>query len=105
MELEGEEFIRRFLYHVLPPGYHRIRYYGFLSNGNKAKRQEALEGLQCNEVLVEEEVEIEFPSYAGIICSECKTGRMEVIVIVNGRGQIIKGEEFIKNMDFRLNTS
>ena len=32
MTLEAEEFIRRFLLHVLPDGFQRIRYYGFLSN-------------------------------------------------------------------------
>ena len=28
MELAADEFIRRFLMHVLPAGFHRIRYYG-----------------------------------------------------------------------------
>jgi hypothetical protein len=32
MTLPAEEFIRRFLVHVLPEGFQRIRYYGFLSN-------------------------------------------------------------------------
>jgi hypothetical protein len=32
MTLEAEEFIRRFLLHVLPDGFQRIRYYGFLGN-------------------------------------------------------------------------
>jgi len=32
MTLEAEEFIRRFLLHVLPDGFHRIRHYGFLGN-------------------------------------------------------------------------
>jgi len=32
MTLEVEEFIRRFLLHVLPEGFQRIRYYGFLAN-------------------------------------------------------------------------
>jgi hypothetical protein len=32
MELEATEFIRRFLLHVVPPGFQRIRYFGFLSN-------------------------------------------------------------------------
>jgi putative transposase/transposase-like zinc-binding protein len=32
MTLEAEEFIRRFLLHVLPDGFQRIRYYGFLAN-------------------------------------------------------------------------
>ena len=32
MTLKAEEFIRRFLLHVLPDGFQRIRYYGFLAN-------------------------------------------------------------------------
>lgn len=32
MTLSAEEFIRRFLLHVLPRGFHRICYYGFLGN-------------------------------------------------------------------------
>ena len=32
MTLEAVEFIRRFLLHVLPPGFVRIRHYGFLAN-------------------------------------------------------------------------
>ena len=32
MSLQAEEFIRRFLLHVLPPGFQRIRHYGFLAN-------------------------------------------------------------------------
>jgi hypothetical protein len=36
MTLETDEFIRRFLTHVLPKGFHRIRHYGLLANGNRA---------------------------------------------------------------------
>ena len=32
MTLAADEFIRRFLLHVLPEGFQRIRYYGFLGN-------------------------------------------------------------------------
>ncbi len=32
MTLSAEEFTRRFLLHLLPSGFQRIRYYGFLSN-------------------------------------------------------------------------
>ena len=37
MTLPIDEFIRRFLIHVLPSGFHRIRYYGLLANGGRAK--------------------------------------------------------------------
>src|SRR6195256_6792405 len=36
MTLATNEFIRRFLIHVLPKGFHRIRHYGLLANGNRA---------------------------------------------------------------------
>jgi hypothetical protein len=35
MTLEPDEFIRRFLMHVLPNGFHRIRHYGLLASGTK----------------------------------------------------------------------
>jgi hypothetical protein len=36
MTLATGEFIRRFLSHVLPKGFHRIRHYGLLANGQRA---------------------------------------------------------------------
>jgi len=36
MTLHAEEFIRRFLLHSLPDGFHRIRHYGFLANGARS---------------------------------------------------------------------
>jgi len=36
MTLDAHEFIRRFLIHVLPKGFHRIRHYGLLASGVKA---------------------------------------------------------------------
>lgn len=46
MPLSADEFIRRFLLHVLPSGFHRIRYYGFLGNRH---RKEKLQ--RCRELL------------------------------------------------------
>jgi len=37
MTLTIDEFIRRFLIHVLPSGFHRIRHYGLLANGGRAE--------------------------------------------------------------------
>jgi len=37
MTLATNEFIRRFLMHVLPAGFHRIRYYGLLASGKRAE--------------------------------------------------------------------
>jgi len=38
MSLDPREFIRRFLIHSLPDGFHRIRHYGFLANGCRQTR-------------------------------------------------------------------
>jgi hypothetical protein len=38
MDLSAEEFIRRFLLHVLPDAFQRIRYYGFLSNRHRQQK-------------------------------------------------------------------
>jgi len=38
MTLSADEFIRRFLLHVLPRGFHRIRYYGFLGNRHRKEK-------------------------------------------------------------------
>lgn len=47
MTLDAHEFIRRFLLHTLPDGFHRIRHYGFLANGHRAARLEL-----CRRLLV-----------------------------------------------------
>lgn len=46
MTLDGGEFMRRFLIHVLPGGFHRIRYYGFLGNRHRARKLK-----RCRELL------------------------------------------------------
>jgi hypothetical protein len=38
MTLDVHEFIRRFLLHVLPDGFRRIRHFGFLANGHRTAR-------------------------------------------------------------------
>jgi hypothetical protein len=38
MTLDAGEFMRRFLLHVLPPGFHRIRHFGFMANGHRVAR-------------------------------------------------------------------
>jgi hypothetical protein len=37
MTLDAAEFIRRFLIHVLPKGFHRIRHYGLFANGSRTE--------------------------------------------------------------------
>ena len=53
MTLDAGEFIRRFLIHTLPPGFQRIRHFGFLSNRH---RQEKL--ALCRRLLVPDAAEL-----------------------------------------------
>jgi Putative transposase/Transposase zinc-binding domain len=90
MSLSADEFIRRFLLHVLPEGFHRIRYYGFLGN---RYRKEKLE--QCRHLLAMVPLEADSPTEVAKLdyrdryqaltgsslweCPACHRGRMIVI--------------------------
>jgi Putative transposase/Transposase zinc-binding domain len=45
MRLAPHEFIRRFLLHLLPDGFHRIRHYGFLAKGDRGETLARVRGL------------------------------------------------------------
>lgn len=53
MTLYGEEFIRRFMLHVLPKGFMKIRYYGVFAGRNKNKRMERLKIITKTKQIVE----------------------------------------------------
>jgi hypothetical protein len=58
MTLEAGAFIRRFLLHVLPRRFHRIRHTGFFANGNRAANL-ALARKHLNAPIAPEEAEIQ----------------------------------------------
>ncbi len=49
MTLEVEEFIRRFLQHVLPSGFVKVRYYGLFAVKNRILLEKIREILGCGE--------------------------------------------------------
>jgi hypothetical protein len=80
MTLDAHEFMRRFLLHVLPSGFHRIRHYGLLSN---AERKESLcrvrELLQVTPVATpSDDIEAAGCAQPAFICSHC--GRPMTII-------------------------
>ena len=86
MTLGADEFMRRFLLHVLPAGFHRIRYYGLLANGG---RHEHL--ARVRELLHVVPTAIEPPSSAAaptFVCPHC--GAALSIVEIFARGQPIR---------------
>jgi hypothetical protein len=86
MKLSASEFVRRFLLHVLPAGFVRIRHYGLLSNrqrqGDLASCRELLGGGPATEPEPEEAVAIvegAEPITPTRVCPHCGAGRMIVI--------------------------
>jgi hypothetical protein len=85
--LEAHEFIRRFLLHVLPEGFMRVRHFGFLANRSK---KQAL--TQCRKLLGANPASLQSPSEStkdlllritGIDlnrCPSCHNGTMIVVV-------------------------
>ena len=81
MTLDVGEFIRRFLIHVLPKGFHRIRHYGLFASANRAETIAwARELLGLAAPVAEEAVEID-PAVAQALAQPCPCcgGRMFVI--------------------------
>jgi Putative transposase/Transposase zinc-binding domain len=85
MTLDGVEFIRRFLLHILPAGFVRIRQFGFLANrarGEKLALCRVLLGAQANTTpIVNQDGKAEQPIRKQ--CPVCKTGHMILIGIVH----------------------
>jgi Putative transposase/Transposase zinc-binding domain len=86
MKLSASEFVRRFLLHVLPAGFVRIRHYGILSNRHRhedlALCRELLDGGPTAESEAEETVEVREGAEsisATRVCPNCGAGRMVVI--------------------------
>ena len=93
MTLSADEFIRRFLLHVLPNGFQRIRYYGLLGNRyRKAKLAQCrrLLGMsppseQTNPLPAENDYRDRYEELTGNSlhqCPQCQQGRMIVVEIL-----------------------
>jgi predicted Zn-ribbon and HTH transcriptional regulator len=93
LSLDQTEFVRRFLQHVLPSGFYKIRYFGILATVHiHAKREQAialigktmllpiLEGLSAYEVI--RELTGKDPAR----CPKCKTGWMSIKMMIDKPG-------------------
>ena len=100
MTLKADEFIRRFLLHVLPQRFVKIRYFGFLFHRDKQKNIELIRKLVDAVTVftekVEETVQQIMLRLTGVditLCSHCGKGRMIPVV------KIPKTE--VLNIDFK----
>ncbi len=93
MTLDAQEFIRRFLLHVLPGGFHRIRHYGLLSNASHKQdiaRARELLGAHAPQEQTQEPLKTEAEGATPtFICRHC--GCAMTIVEIFPRAQNIRG--------------
>jgi Putative transposase len=93
MTLPADEFIRRFLMHVLPDGFQRIRYYGFLGNRYRREKLQHCRRLlgmptpaeQTKASPADKDYRDRYEELTGVSlhqCPQCKQGRMMVVDVL-----------------------
>jgi hypothetical protein len=92
--LDGEEFVRRFLLHVLPTGLKRIRHYGVLASACKGVQlkaarmslrmpQPTVQAMECARDFLARVARIDVR-----LCPCCKAGRMHVTQVLLGASRL-----------------
>ncbi len=89
MTLEGGEFLRRFLLHILPRGLMRIRHYGYLANRVRVKQLERIrtwiaEKKPVNPKQAQRAIPVTTAEKASMPCPNCKTGYLHLMGIIPG---------------------
>jgi hypothetical protein len=90
MTLDAHEFIRRYLSHVLPDGFMRVRSFGFLANAVKTENLNLIRSLLNSSARhtvcpIDKESAVELikriTSIDVELCKQCKIGRLEIIEV------------------------
>lgn len=103
MPLTAAEFIRRFIQHIPPANFRRIRFYGILAGRGRFTKLQASGELLANEKSTAEEssdTATETSPEPTCLCAQCETGIMEVAktLLLHGsphivfRNEIFRGE-------------
>jgi hypothetical protein len=71
MRLDTDEFIRRFLIHVLPKGFHRIRHYGLFASHVRATNLQRIRNLLAVETPAQETMSNEDAERCTYVCQTC----------------------------------
>ncbi len=98
-KLRAPEFIKRFLMHVLPNGFHRIRHYGLFANGKcKANVAQIREELGSENEVVPLRKDQLTEDHTGIRCPVCKKGRLTPIMVVHRGGLAVLNVLYYNNL-------
>ena len=102
MTLTAEEFIRRFLLHVLPEGFHRIRHYGILANGKARKTSEKVRDLLKAEGSTEDMAESSESNEAEEdcrrVCPACGKGRMATVIVLRPNCRVVLRDDLMPHL-------
>ena len=80
MKLKASEFIKRFLYHIPPKRYYRIRYYGVIQKLSTIKNKKII--IKDNKTSQNQNK---------LKCKKCKCETSEIVVVVNGVNKVVQG--------------
>lgn len=83
MSLDVPEFIKRFLWHVLPTGFHKIRYYGFMTNSRCRKQIAHIKNLLSTD---DSDKTTITEGNSAPTCPKCKTGDLIPLFIYSLKG-------------------
>jgi len=108
MTLDVGEFIRRFLLHVLPKGFHRIRHYGLLATGQRAdnieRARELLDAKPPDEKTGDDDNAIDSAAGADLPPCPCCGSRQRIIETFL-RGETPTHRPSPRPLVFRIDTS
>jgi hypothetical protein len=91
MTLSSAEFMRRFLLHVLPAGFHRIRHYGLVANAGRRQNLARARALLHEDRAAESTAEVNPPHAPGqptFVCGHC--GAPMAVIEILERGPLIR---------------
>ncbi len=84
MKLETDEFIKRFLYHIPPRRYYRIRYYGAIQRLSKIKNNKII-----TTEIKDDQTNPDKPTKPK--CKKCQSNNSQTLVVVNGNQKVVQG--------------
>jgi hypothetical protein len=87
MTLPGEEFARRFLQHVLPVGFVRIRHYGLLANRCRDEKLALCHWLLLGEGIRQQVKAAAVPQTRACLCGVCGEGEMRMVELLPARAR------------------
>ena len=92
MTLPGDEFLRRYEQHLLPPRFCKIRHYGYLGNYKRKERvNEILQPMELPQHAQQAEISIairmiEKYGTNHMLCPCCKKAKLELLYVVDIKG-------------------